>query len=238
MRRVRWRLGSGWRRAGLAFGLLTREVVPGLLVAAAAGDRDAMDRSVDLTAAAAIQAMAMGSPGADGIGATPAARACLASLAWRSAPAISHDELGRGQRSDPRARPAVVAQRRRRALRSRPRASGAARRGRSGRASSAAGGPGFRPIRVLHFVENSAEPGSTSSGQRSFRCRRRSLLPAVRARTRRSRWSTSSRISSSGPANDAVILKERQLAARSGPSPRRQTSPTPKSKQQASKQAG
>jgi hypothetical protein len=75
-------------RGVLPFGLLAREVVPGLLVEARVTAMRWI-AAFDRTAAAAMQAMAMGSPGADGIGASPAARACLASLANRSAPAIS-----------------------------------------------------------------------------------------------------------------------------------------------------
>jgi hypothetical protein len=51
---------------GLAFGLLACEVVAGLLVAAAARDGDAVDGGVVLAVAAAVQAMANGSAGADG----------------------------------------------------------------------------------------------------------------------------------------------------------------------------
>ena len=59
-------------------------------------------------------------------------------------------------------------------------------------------------MRVCQPVAVSARGGITVSGQRSWRCRRRSLLSAVRWATSRSRWSTSRRMSSSGPANCAT----------------------------------
>ncbi len=61
-----------------------------------------------------------------------------------------------------------------------------------------------RDPRTPTCLENSALPGSSSSGQRSCRCHSSVLLSATRWRTRRSRWSTSSRKSSSGPASCAV----------------------------------
>ena len=59
-------------------------------------------------------------------------------------------------------------------------------------------------LRASISCENNAPPGSVSSGQRSCRFHCSVLLSATRVRTRRSRWSTSSRMSSSGPASAAV----------------------------------
>ena len=74
---------------GLAFGGLAGEVGLGFGVAAGAGDGDAVDRGVDLAVAAAVEAVAVGLARATGIGAIPPARASLASLEKRCAPAIS-----------------------------------------------------------------------------------------------------------------------------------------------------
>jgi hypothetical protein len=54
-----------------------------------------------------------------------------------------------------------------------------------------------------------ARGGISSSGQRSCRCQRRSLISAVRWATSRSRWSTSRRTSSSGPASCATGKQSR-----------------------------
>src|SRR5215207_744988 len=51
---------------GLALGLLARDVVLCLGVAAGAGDRDAVDGCVDLAVAAAIEPVAVGASGAGG----------------------------------------------------------------------------------------------------------------------------------------------------------------------------
>src|SRR3954469_18310438 len=72
----------------LAFGELFGHVVAGLGVAARAGDGDAVQGGVDLAVAAAVEAVAVVRPEETGMGATPAARASLASLANRWAPAI------------------------------------------------------------------------------------------------------------------------------------------------------
>jgi hypothetical protein len=53
-----------------------------------------MDRGVDLTVAAPVEPVAVGLAELTGIGATPAARASLASLAKRAAPAISPPGFG------------------------------------------------------------------------------------------------------------------------------------------------
>ena len=49
--------------AALALGLLAREVRSGFGVHATLGDREAMQRAVDLAVAAAVQAVALGAPG-------------------------------------------------------------------------------------------------------------------------------------------------------------------------------
>jgi hypothetical protein len=77
----------------LAFGAFAGNVVLGLGVAAQAGDGDAMDGRVDLAVAAAVEAVAVGLARVTGMGATPAARASLASLANLPAPAISPTSL-------------------------------------------------------------------------------------------------------------------------------------------------
>jgi len=51
--------------AGLAFGAFAGQVVLGLGVAAGAGERDAVNRGVELAVAAAVQAVAVGLAGAD-----------------------------------------------------------------------------------------------------------------------------------------------------------------------------
>jgi hypothetical protein len=51
---------------GLAFGAFAFEVGLGFAVAACAGERDAVQRGVELAVAAAVQAVAVGAPGADG----------------------------------------------------------------------------------------------------------------------------------------------------------------------------
>jgi hypothetical protein len=51
--------------AGLAFGAFAGEVVAGLGVAAGAGERDAVNGSVELAVAAAVKPMAVGLAGAD-----------------------------------------------------------------------------------------------------------------------------------------------------------------------------
>jgi hypothetical protein len=87
---------------GLAFGGLAGDVVAGLGVAAGPGDGDAVNGGVDLSVAAAIEAIAVGAPGADrdwcqagGAGELRVGREPIGSdnLA---------DELGRGQRPEPR----------------------------------------------------------------------------------------------------------------------------------------
>ena len=50
---------------GLAFGVLARDVVLRVRVAAGAGDGDAVDGGVDLAVAAAVEAVAVGASGAD-----------------------------------------------------------------------------------------------------------------------------------------------------------------------------
>ena len=156
----------------------------------------------------------------------PAARASLASVAKRCGAGDLADELGRGQRPE-----TGLGEQVRRDLgdevgdlglervdrRRSARAGGAARRGRSARASSARRARGAGRSASLHFFENSAPPGSVSSGQRSCRCHCSVLLSATRVRTRRSRWSTSRRMSSSGPASAAVgnvSMPSRQRRAR------------------------
>ena len=90
MRRVRWRLRQRMAsRRVLPSARLAGDVVLGLGVAARPGDGDAVDGGVDLAVAAAVEAVALVLPELTGIGATPAARASLASLAKRWAPAIS-----------------------------------------------------------------------------------------------------------------------------------------------------
>ena len=76
-----------------AFGAFAGDVVLGLVVAAQAGDGDAMDGGVDLAVAAAVEPCRLVLPELTGIGATPAARASLASLANLPAPAISPTSL-------------------------------------------------------------------------------------------------------------------------------------------------
>ena len=72
------------------------------------------------------------------------------------------------------------------------------------------------PTRSCQRPVISARGGISSSGQRSCRCQRRSLISAVRCATRRSRWSTSSRTSSSGPASCATgsVSSPSRIAAR------------------------
>src|SRR4051812_11643394 len=129
-------------------------------------------------------------PELTGIGATPAARASLASVAKRPAPAISPSNLAavsgpkpgsasncgatsatRSAISASRSLAAAVSSRRRRsssrAIRTRAVCSARARR---------------RAIRVDPFFENRALVGSLSSGQRSCRCQSKSLLSATRLR--------------------------------------------------------
>ena len=135
-------------------------------------------------------------PELTGIGAMPAARASLASLEKRWAPAISPISLAGGQRPE-----AGLGEQLRRDLGDElgdlglERVDG--RRELAQAAQLVAGDPDARgllgagqaPARSasLHFFESSALPGSVSSGQRSCRCQSRSLLSAARMRTSRSR---------------------------------------------------
>jgi hypothetical protein len=87
---------------GLALGLLAGDVVARLGVAAGASDGHAVDGGVDLAVGAAIEAVTVGRPELAGIGAMPPARASLASVAKRSAPAISPTSLAAVSGPQPR----------------------------------------------------------------------------------------------------------------------------------------
>ena len=78
---------------GLAFAASAFEVVARGLVAASAGDDDPVQCGVDLAVAALVKALRWVLPELAGIGATPAARASLAAVAKRCAPAISPTSL-------------------------------------------------------------------------------------------------------------------------------------------------
>ena len=157
-------------------------------VAASAGDGDAMDRRVELAVAAAVEAVAVGLAGADRDRCESGGAGELASLAKRPAPAISPTSLAAVGGPNPGSESscgAILATRsaisassdlmvwvslrsRRsssRAIRTRVDCSARARR---------------RPMRLLHFAENSALAGSVSSGQRSCRCHCSVLLSPMR----------------------------------------------------------
>src|SRR5512133_3396560 len=86
----------------LAFGAFARDVVLGLGVAAQAGDGDAVDGRVDLAVAAAVQSVAVAVAGADG-DRGDAGGARELGIAGESVGAGDlADELGRGQRTEPR----------------------------------------------------------------------------------------------------------------------------------------
>ena len=124
------------------------------------------------------------------------------------------DELGGGQRPaaglgeqlrrELRRRASAISRLERVDGRGSARAGGAARRGRSGRASSARRAPGAGRSWSSTSSRTARRRAASSSGQRSCRFHCSVLLSATRVRTRRSRWSTSSRMSSSGPASAAV----------------------------------
>ena len=103
-RRARWRLRQrSASRAGLAFGLFAGEVGGGVGVQAALGDREAVQRAVELAVAAAVEAVAVRVvPRRRGSARSPAVRASLASVAKRSAPAISPISLAAVSAPQPR----------------------------------------------------------------------------------------------------------------------------------------
>ena len=112
------------------------------------------------------------------MGAMPPARANLASLAKRWAPAISPISLPAVSGPN-RARLTVAARPGRRARRSRPRAhrwcgsaraGGVARRGRIRTLAVCSARARRRPILVVFFFDNRAQRGRDCSGQRSCRC--------------------------------------------------------------------
>src|SRR4051812_6622208 len=151
-------------------------------------------------------------PELTGIGAMPPARGSLAAGGERCAPAISPISFPAGKGPKPTPASNCGASCATRAEISTPSASTAPVSSRRRRSSSRAiltravcsVRARRRPIAPDHFFETRPLPGSLSSGQRSCRCQSRSLLIATRLRTSRSRWSTSSRRSSSGPASCAA----------------------------------
>ena len=197
---------------GLALSAAAGDVVAGRLMTASAGDDHAVQRRVDLAVATLVESLALRGSRAGG----DRRDTCGAGQFRRCREALGAgdlaNELGRDQRPEPgwlsscgamlvtssvisrsSRRTASVSSRRRRsssrAIRTRIVCSARAKR---------------REMRVPHLRENSAPPGSTSSGQRSCRCQSSVLLSSTRWRMSRSRWSTSSRRSSSGPASCAA----------------------------------
>ena len=84
----------------LALGAFAGDVVPGLGVAAQAGDGDAMDRRVDLAVAAAVEAVAVGLAGADGDRSDAGGAGELGVVGEPGGAGDLADELGRGQRPE------------------------------------------------------------------------------------------------------------------------------------------
>ena len=172
---------------GLAFCAFAGDVGAGFGVAACAGDGDAVDGGVDLAVAAAVEAVAVGvAAELTGIGAMPPARASLASLEKRWAPAISPISLPAVSGPKPGSASScgatcgdeigdLVLERGRWSVRAR--ACGAARRGRSGPARSARRAPDAERCGVVHFFDSNARcRAELCSGHRSCRCQSRSLI--------------------------------------------------------------
>ena len=175
--------------AGLAFGLLAREVGGGLGVVAGLGERESVERAVELAVAAAVEAVAVGAPRGRGdrrgagkareLGVAGEARRCRRSRrsAWRRSARRSPARRAAAARARDEAASSCssVVDRARSA-----RGCGAARRARSARARSArrARGAGRRASCQPRPV--SARGGISSSGQRSCSCQRSSLISAVR----------------------------------------------------------
>jgi len=154
-----------------------------------------VDGRVDLAVAAAIEAVTVGRPELAGIGAIRAARASVASVAKRSAPASRRRAWPRLSGSQPRSATTLgatwaitsaisissalmvsVSSRTRRS-------SSRAMRARIVRSARAKRGA----ILLVHFFDNNAPAGNASPGPRSRRFHSSVPLSATRVRTRRSR---------------------------------------------------
>src|SRR3954468_19056507 len=86
----------------LALSLLARDERDGLGVAAGAGDGDAVDGGVDLAVAAAVEAVAVGLARADRDGRETGGAGELGVAGEPGGAGDLTDELGRGQRPEPR----------------------------------------------------------------------------------------------------------------------------------------
>ena len=147
-----------------------------------------------------------------GIGAAPQVRANLASVENRSIPAISPISFAAVSTPQPCSASSCGARRATSVASSRCSASIERVSSRMRRSSSRAtltravcSARAKRPAtRSCQQAPTSALVGISYSGHRSWHCQRRSLISAVRCATRRSRWSTSSRTSRSGPASRAI----------------------------------